>query len=197
MLERLLAAWQGQAQADTSRRLNDHISQYQEDQEMARITQQAMEENNPYNRDRDIILPTLEDLNHRQNDLIVDAQTHFQQYDTDRGDLLVGAQASQETRDMARGLVNEFERLRLDQKQKAKAKEKRLRDTQRMEVKNWLDAPGTSQRECHEEVQKARQDYPGTGKWILKDDKMSMWMNAEVIPTSSMFWLNGGKGTGE
>jgi len=164
---------------------------------MARITQQAMEENNPYNRDRDIILPTLEDLNHRQNDLIVDAQTHFQQYDTDRRDLLVGAQASQETRDMARGLVNEFERLRLDQKQKAKAKEKRLRDTQRMEVKNWLDAPGTSQKEYHEEVQKARQDYPGTGKWILKDDKMSMWMNAEVIPTSSMFWLNGGKGTGE
>lgn len=48
----------------------------------------------------------------------------------------------------------------------------------------------------HEDARSARQEYPGTGKWILKKEKVRNWREAPS-PRDSSVWINGIPGAGK
>ncbi|KAK3315983.1 hypothetical protein B0H66DRAFT_274517 [Apodospora peruviana] len=172
VLKKLLAAWKKQASDDNNQRLNDHILQYQDDRQ---ITHGHAAQ---YQQDRDALVEgaqASQDMHRQLNDHILQSndnhrelQRHIAQYEEDR-----------------------LERLRV-----AKVEEKKRKMDQRADVLQWMSTPGASQREYHETAKNARSEFPDTGMWVLTEDKIFDWMNAET-PTKSMVWMNGKKGAGK
>jgi hypothetical protein len=72
---------------------------------------------------------------------------------------------------------------------------KRKQD-QRADVIRWIDAPTHLQESHHGLLSSIREEFPGTGTWILRVESLSHWINAET-PTQSMLWMNSKKGSGK
>jgi hypothetical protein len=62
------------------------------------------------------------------------------------------------------------------------------------EVLQWFSAAETTEKD-QEEFTRIRQEFPGSGDWILKKEKVRNWQEADT-PTSSILWLNGKPGAG-
>ncbi|KAF1974533.1 C2H2 domain-containing protein, partial [Bimuria novae-zelandiae CBS 107.79] len=62
-------------------------------------------------------------------------------------------------------------------------------------VKEWL-AVGSIQEEDHAKFTEIRLSYQDTGKWIMKNDNIKDWIDADV-PTTPIVWLNGMPGAGK
>lgn len=58
----------------------------------------------------------------------------------------------------------------------------------------WISGAQTSQ--DHESFCTERAKYPGTGSWILKQEKVHNWIEADT-PMNSILWLNGIPGAGK
>jgi len=61
-------------------------------------------------------------------------------------------------------------------------------------VLKWLSGANTSL--DHADACSARQEYPGTGRWILKTEKLQNWREAQ-FPIYSSLWINGIPGAGK
>ncbi|KAL6401434.1 putative zinc finger protein [Ilyonectria robusta] len=67
-----------------------------------------------------------------------------------------------------------------------------------LDVIHWLHSPGMEEPEIQyqNEFLKIRSEYPDTGKWILREDKVQDWIEAD-IPDHSLLWIHGKKGAGK
>lgn len=126
------------------------------------------------NRNQEAILQSAQDLARQVNGQVMRAserhlelQRHIQQYEQDRVELL----------------------------SRAKEEERKRKEDQRIGVLKWMSTPGVPQSEYHGKFREAREECPGTGLWILSEDKIFNWMNEET-PPHSLLWLNGKKGAG-
>lgn len=66
-----------------------------------------------------------------------------------------------------------------------------------LDVIHWLHSPGMDKPEMQyqDEFLNIRSEYPDTGKWILREDKVQDWIEAD-IPDHSLMWIHGKKGAG-
>lgn len=62
-------------------------------------------------------------------------------------------------------------------------------------VREWLSA-GDQQEVDHNNFCGIRKEFPTTGSWILKDDSIRDWLDADV-PISPITWINGISGAGK
>ena len=67
---------------------------------------------------------------------------------------------------------------------------------QKDDVLRWLFWPGVNQQKFQEMLINIRKELPQTAVWILTEDKIWDWMEAE-IPTTSLMWLNAKRGAGK
>ena len=61
-------------------------------------------------------------------------------------------------------------------------------------VKEWL-ATGSPPKDDHEAFLKVREEYPSTGHWVLRQEYVMNWMDAD-IPVTSLIWMIGIPGAG-
>lgn len=121
-----------------------------------------------------ILLDSLQQTNSQREHLLQDSQgrmnDHFLRYEKDRETILM------------QGEEQEIERKK----------------TQYLDVIKWLHSPGAivSPIKYQERFREIGSEFPDTGKWILDEDKIDYWMNADV-PTHSILWINGKKGAGK
>jgi hypothetical protein len=62
------------------------------------------------------------------------------------------------------------------------------------EVMEWISGAKTTIGD-HDSFCDTRLEYPGSGDWILKNEKVQNWKEADT-PVSSILWLNGIPGAG-
>lgn len=171
VLNNLLEAWEKQASNESHQRLNDHILQSGLDKQ---ISQRHAER---YASDREVLLHSAEvtlGMNRRQNDNIMRLQDHHE---------------------IVRRHIEQYEQDRLDILRMAREEEEKRREDKRRDVLAWMSTPGVPQSEYHNKFKQARDVFPETGEWILRDEKIFNWMDADT-PTKSMLWLHGKKGAG-
>jgi hypothetical protein len=68
-------------------------------------------------------------------------------------------------------------------------------DKKKRRVLEWLATESRAQVD-HENFLAVRNEYPNTGRWILKHESISNWLTADV-PNTPMLWLTGIPGAGE
>jgi hypothetical protein len=61
------------------------------------------------------------------------------------------------------------------------------------EVLEWVS--GAEVGNDHESACEVRSEYPDSGRWILKNNKLQNWRDDDP-PNSSLLWLNGIPGAG-
>ncbi|PHH91755.1 hypothetical protein CDD83_10399 [Cordyceps sp. RAO-2017] len=105
---------------------------------------------------------------------------------------------SQEDSESLRRHISDYEESREILLQDARKQEAARKEAQYLQVMQWLASPGVSESEkaYQDQFRAVRSDHPDTGTWILSEDKISGWINAET-PTHSMLWLSGKKGAGK
>jgi hypothetical protein len=90
--------------------------------------------------------------------------------------------------------VQKYEQERYADLVRHKNNEEQEREKMYLGVLEWFGAaPSTKQ--DHEIFCNTRNDYEGTGEWILDDGKVQSWMEPD-IPVSSLLWLKGIPGAG-
>ncbi|ORY16158.1 C2H2 domain-containing protein [Clohesyomyces aquaticus] len=62
-------------------------------------------------------------------------------------------------------------------------------------VKEWIGA-GSQTKLDHEKFCAVRSEYPTTGRWILKNEYINNWIEADV-PATPLVWMNGIPGAGK
>ena len=67
-------------------------------------------------------------------------------------------------------------------------------DRRLSKVLQWL-SPASSET-IQESCEKARSEYPRTGKWLLTDDKFSKWFHPNFC-SNPLLWLSGIPGAGK
>jgi hypothetical protein len=67
-------------------------------------------------------------------------------------------------------------------------------DRRRSKVLQWL-SPASSET-IQEGCEKARSEYPGTGQWLLKEDKFNKWFDPNFC-SNPLLWLGGIPGAGK
>ena len=77
----------------------------------------------------------------------------------------------------------------------AAQQEEERKHEQYSKVQRWLSNPGEDEQTYHERCRKTREEFPGTGSWILEKPQVVEWMDKEE-PTSSILWVYGKKGAG-
>lgn len=109
---------------------------------------------------------------------------------------------AQEVRDHLESTSNN---MRLSKQEHQKAREK-MYD----EVRCWIagaagvsgvedvpDVVGAETESDHNNICRDRSFYPGSGSWILENEKVKKWLSPEPEQSSnSMLWINGRPGTG-
>jgi hypothetical protein len=76
----------------------------------------------------------------------------------------------------------------------------RMRDNEsRRQLKEVIEWLGASKRTTidHAEFSRRRKLVLGTGRWLLEHDKVINWINPQVVPPSSVLWINGIMGAGK
>ena len=106
---------------------------------------------------------------------------------------LVHYQHYQQDREMLRGHITRYEQDREEKELQLKQQEKAELDKKSRDVMAWFVATQNTLLD-HDRFGDTRNQYPGTGQWILKDEKIQKWM--EDMPDSSILWLNGKPGAG-
>jgi hypothetical protein len=104
----------------------------------------------------------------REHRVLIESQAtllHFQQYQADRVRLLHSLDKSEEDK----------------------------HDKKYKEVLEWIS--GAKFMVDHESACDVRSEYPDSGHWILKNNKLQNWRHADT-PISSLLWLNGIPGAG-
>ena len=102
----------------------------------------------------------------------------------------------QEDRQVNLLLIQQYERDRLQLIEHIENVEEAESQKKYTAVMEWISSPQTKgYHEIHESFCKTRREYPGTGDWILKHEKVQNWKEAET-PVSSILWLNGIPGAG-
>jgi hypothetical protein len=71
-----------------------------------------------------------------------------------------------------------------------------LSESQRKHRETLVWISGGQAKPDHQRHCTTREPYPGSGNWILKDEKLKNWMT-EDIPKMSTLWVNGKPGAGE
>ena len=104
------------------------------------------------------------------------ALVHFRQYQEDRQSTIT---QFEETREK---MIDHFEKTEIMERHKVYTL-----------VMEWIS--GAQTQLDHEACCQERAQYPGTGEWILKHDKIKDWREADT-PVSSILWLNGIPGAG-
>jgi len=66
-------------------------------------------------------------------------------------------------------------------------------DRRRSKVMQWL-SPASSET-IQEGCEKARSEYPGTGQWLLRDDRFQSWFDPSFC-SNPLLWLSGIPGAG-
>lgn len=105
---------------------------------------------------------------------------HYQQYQQDSQAIFNHIQ--QYEQDRIRNIENR------ERQEESEAQKKYL------EVLQWFSAADTTMSD-QEEFTRIRREYPGSGDWILKKEKIRNWQEDDT-PTSSILWLNGKPGAG-
>ena len=105
---------------------------------------------------------------------------HFQQYQMDREKLLLQVQQYETDREI---FIEDLEK-----------REKIEHEEKYMAVRKWLSGAESSL--DHEDACSAWHQYPGTGKWILKNEHIQNWREASS-PRDSSLWINGIPGAGK
>jgi hypothetical protein len=67
-------------------------------------------------------------------------------------------------------------------------------DRRRSKVLQWL-SPASAET-IQESCEKARSEYPGTGQWLLKEDRFEKWFHPNFC-SNPLLWLSGIPGAGE
>ncbi|KAF8457906.1 hypothetical protein BDZ91DRAFT_852248 [Kalaharituber pfeilii] len=88
----------------------------------------------------------------------------------------------------------EAKRGRELERQAFEREENENRRRRKVEITNWLAAADT--RVDQESFEELRHEYPGTGSWILKDERIKRWLDASKI-TDTELWLFGVPGAGK
>jgi hypothetical protein len=118
----------------------------------------------------------------RHRRLIADqaAATHYQQYQLDSQAMLRHIQQYEEDRKKNDEVRERQEESEMDRKYR--------------EVLQWFSA-ADSTKDDQDKFTSTRREFPGSGDWILKKEKVRNWQDADT-PTSSILWLNGKPGAG-
>jgi hypothetical protein len=106
---------------------------------------------------------------------------HFQQYQMDREKLLLQFQQYQVDR---QNFIEDLEK-----------REKTEQEEKYMAVRKWLSGAKSSL--DHEDACSAWRKYPGTGKWILKNEYIRNWREVPSPRDTSQLWINGIPGAGK
>jgi hypothetical protein len=67
-------------------------------------------------------------------------------------------------------------------------------DRRRSKVLQWLSP--SSAETIQESCEKARLKYPGTGQWLLRDDRFKKWFHPDIC-SNPLLWLTGIPGAGK
>ncbi|KAB5535360.1 hypothetical protein GE09DRAFT_358884 [Coniochaeta sp. 2T2.1] len=70
------------------------------------------------------------------------------------------------------------------------------KEEQYSKVQRWLSNPGEDEQTYHKRCRSTREEFPGTGSWILKDPQVVEWVDKEE-PANSILWVYGKKGAGK
>ena len=123
----------------------------------------------------------LDSLNrHRQLIANQAAAIHYQQYQVDNQAVL--------------GHIQQYEQDRKRNIEDRERQEESEMHKKYLEVLQWFSAVDTTKSD-QEVFTRTRQEYPGSGDWILKNEKIRNWLEDDT-PTSSILWLNGKPGAG-
>jgi hypothetical protein len=106
---------------------------------------------------------------------------------------LIQYQQSQQDSQKLDYIIEQFEQDREEKLLQLKKQEEGERDQKFRDVLVWFSA-ATSTGLDHARFRDIRNQYPGTGEWILKDERIQKWM--EDTPDSSTMWMNGIPGAG-
>jgi hypothetical protein len=106
---------------------------------------------------------------------------------------LVHYQQYQQDRETLRGYITRYEHDREEKKLQVKKQERAEMDKKYRDVLAWFSATQSTVPD-HHRFGDTRNQYPGTGQWILKDEKIRKRM--EDMPDSSIMWMNGKPGAG-
>lgn len=90
--------------------------------------------------------------------------------------------------------IQESRDARLQSQAAFSALEKEQKYSNTIAVVAWLSSADPS--EDHDAFLKAKEDFPDTGQWILRDPKIMEWLDASDCSVP-MFWLNGIPGAGK
>jgi hypothetical protein len=90
--------------------------------------------------------------------------------------------------------IDQYEQERSNQLELLKRQEQAESDRMYLEVLNWFSAAQSTAQD-HEQFHNTWSQYPGSGKWILEDERVQDWMGLD-IPISSLLWINGIPGAG-
>jgi len=102
-------------------------------------------------------------------------------------------QYEQDSQAMLRN-IRQYEQDRMKNIEDRERQEKSEAHRKYLEVLQWFSAADTTTSD-QEHFTRQRGEYPGTGDWILKNEKIRNWQ-ADDTPTSSILWLNGKPGAG-
>lgn len=118
---------------------------------------------------------------HRHRELIQSqaALLHFQQYQQDSREIMLHIQQYRNDRSQILDL--------LEKKEEARSKKRYI------EIMEWV--VGAPTKLDHASFCNERLQYPGSGEWILKNEKFQNWKEADT-PVCSILWLNGIPGAG-
>ncbi|KAI9858937.1 MAG: hypothetical protein M1813_007239 [Trichoglossum hirsutum] len=119
----------------------------------------------------------------RRHKELIQSQAHllyFQQYQQDSQAALLH--------------IQQYEQNRLQVLDKLGTLEETESEKKYIAVMEWIS--GANTKLDHESFRDIRHEYPGSGDWILKHEKIQNWKEADT-PVSSILWLNGIPGAGK
>ncbi|KAL2850313.1 hypothetical protein BJY01DRAFT_261588 [Aspergillus pseudoustus] len=95
---------------------------------------------------------------------------------------------AQEVREHLRRLEDDALKLQIE--------EDKRKQTRYLEVVDWIAGAETETK--HNDICRDLRSYPGSGTWILKNDKVKNWLSPDPDQSaSSILWINGRPGTGK
>lgn len=107
---------------------------------------------------------------------------------------LVQQQQYQDDRQRVFLHIKQYELDREERHIQMKKQEEDEMNQKARELLAWLSLSQTTA-EDHSIFRKTRNEYAGSGQWIMKDDKIQNWM--EDTPVSSIVWMNAIPGAGK
>ena len=124
---------------------------------------------------------------------ILDSLTRHRQLIANQAEAIHYQQYQLDSQEMFR-YIQQYEHDRIQNIETRDRQEQSEMDRKYLEVLQWFSATDTTKSD-QELYTRTRREYPGTGDWILKNEKVRNWQEDDT-PTSSILWLNGKPGAG-